>query len=173
MAATPMPDCTGADPWHDSQPHCRVYSEAPRFRSLLEEIVSGQVCLLDAEPAGEREAVLVDCRHSGDALTLARHRFPSRPLVGVVALPEAGRMVEVLARGADGVIALVDPPASWRECLHVVLGGGRWLGGPGVEVSLEQKHARHDIARGECHDGDVTRRTQLFVKSRVGEKIVP
>ena len=76
---------------------------------------------------------------------------------------------DLKAKGGKGSIAEQIAASS----VDVVLGGGRWLGGPGVEVSLEQKHARHDIARGECHDGDVTRRTQLFVRNRVGEKIPP
>jgi hypothetical protein len=83
---------------------------------------------------------------------------------------EAARMVELLACGADGAIALDDPPESWRDCLHVVLGGGRWLGGPGLEISLEQKYASYEISRGDHHAGDVTMRTKLFVKRRVGDK---
>ena len=51
-----------------------------------------------------------------------------------------------------------------------MLGGGRWLGGPGLEVSLEAKEASYDIAKREQHSGDVTLRTKLFVRSRLGDK---
>ena len=159
-----------ADPWADSQPKCRVHSDAPAFRALLEAATGGRVTLLaDDEPA-EREVVLVDCRHGTDMLAPARQRFPARPVVGIVPRFEAARMVELIAHGADGALALHDPPESWREALHVVLGGGRWLGGPGLEISLEQKHARYDVAKGSHHSGDVTMRTKLFVKGRVGDK---
>jgi hypothetical protein len=52
-----------------------------------------------------------------------------------------------------------------------VLGSGRWLGGPGLEVNLQQKDASYDIAKGERHSGDVTTRTRMFVKGRVGDKV--
>ena len=170
MAETPTRGTPGADPWADSQPRCRIHSDVPGFRALAAAAAGGRITLLEDEPTGEREAVLVDCRHAADALAAARQRFPRRPLVGIVPRFEAARMVELLAHGADGAIALDDPPESWRDCLHVVLGGGRWLGGPGLEISLEQKHARYDIARGNQHAGDVTMRTKLFVKGRVGDK---
>jgi hypothetical protein len=170
MAMKPTSGMPGADPWADSKPRCRVHSDAQGFRALVTAAAAGGVILLDNEPAGEREAVLVDCRHAADALAVARHRFARRPLVGIVARFEAARMVELLAQGADGAIALDDPPESWRDCLLVVLGGGRWLGGPGLEISLEQKHAHYEISRGDNHAGDVTVRTKIFVKGRVGDK---
>jgi hypothetical protein len=131
----------------------------------------GRITLLEHEPAGEREAVLVDCRHSADMLAAARQRFARRPMVGVLPRFDAARMVELLAHGADGAIALDDAPQAWRDCLHVVLGGGRWLGGPGLEISLEQKHASYEISKGNHHAGDVTMRTKLFVKGRVSDKV--
>lgn len=160
----------GVDPWHDSPPKCRVHSDAPGFRALVAGASGGRITLLDGEEPSDREAVLVDCRHDDGGLAAARQRFPARPLVGVVARLDAARMVELLARGADGVVALDDPPESWRDGLHVVLGGGRWLGGPGLEVSLEQKYARYEISRGSHHAGDVTMRTKIFVKGRIGDK---
>jgi DNA-binding NarL/FixJ family response regulator len=166
------PDQSGRDPWHGTRPKCRVYADSPRFRALLDEVVGDALTLLDNEPAGEREAVLVDCCHSSDALQAARERHPALPLVGVIAQPDAAGLIEVVARGADGVIALVDPPDTWRECLHVVLGGGRWLGGPGLEISLEQKYASYGVAKGSGRESDVTLRTQIFVKERSGEKNV-
>jgi DNA-binding NarL/FixJ family response regulator len=170
IAMTPRNGQPVADPWDDSQPKCRVHSDAPAFRTLLEEATRGRVTLLaDDEPA-EREVVLVDCRHATDSLALARQRFPARPVVGIVPRFDPSSMVELIASGADGVLALDDPADSWREALNVVLGGGRWLGGPGLEISLEQKHARYDVAKGSHHSGDVTMRTKLFVKGRVGDK---
>lgn len=166
---TPTSGTAGADPWKDAEPRCRIHSDAPGFRGLV-AAAGGRITLLENEPAGEREAVLVDCRHSADMLAAARQRYAPRPLVGVVARFDATRLVELLARGADGAIALDDPPESWRDCLHVVLGGGRWLGGPGLEISLEQKYARYDIAKGNHHSGDVTMRTKLFVKGRINDK---
>lgn len=170
MATTPTCGTPGTDPWKDAQPRCRIHSDAPGFRALVAAAGGGRITLLENEPVGEREAVLVDCRHATDALAVARQRFAPLPLVGVVARFEAARMVELLARGADGAIALDDPPESWRDCLNVVLGGVRWLGGPGLEISLEQKHARYDISKGHHHAGDVTVRTKLFVKGRIGDK---
>lgn len=173
MATSPTRGTPGADPWADSRPRCRVHSDAPGFSTMVAAAAHGRVTLLaDDEPA-EREVVLVDCRHGIDLLALARQRFPARPVVGIVPRFEAARMVELIAHGADGALALDDPPESWREALHVVLGGGRWLGGPGLEISLEQKHARYDVAKGSHHSGDVTMRTKLFVKGRVGDKFAP
>lgn len=171
MANSPSSGASPADPWQDSRPHCRVHSDSPLFRSVLEDAIGGTVTLLESEPCGARETVLVDCRRPGDDLARARNRFPRLPLVGVLAQSEASRMVELLAGGADGVMVLGDPPATWRECLHVVLGGGRWVGGPGLEVCLEQKHALYGISTRERHEGEVTQRTRLFVRSRVGDKI--
>jgi DNA-binding NarL/FixJ family response regulator len=96
--------------------------------------------------------------------------FPRQPIVAVVADSDTGRIIETLTRGPDGVIAMTDPPRAWRECLHVVLGGGRWVGGPGLDVSLEQKYAHHDIATHDLHSGDVTMRTQLFMRDRLADK---
>jgi hypothetical protein len=163
----------GTDPWNESTPRCRVAPDSPRFRQLLEDRLGESVQLLGTEPSGPREAVLVDCIDTAAALGLARQQFPSLPRVGVIAAPDAARIIEALASGADGVIALTDPVDGWRECLHVVLGGGRWLGGPGLEISLEQKHASYDVARREDHAGDVTMRTKLFVRSRLGDKFRP
>lgn len=171
MAMTTTGGPLGADPWADCPIRCRVHSGAPGFPALVAAAAGDRIALLESEPAGEREAVLVDCRQAGETLAHARQRFPARPLIGVVARFDAALMVELLARGADGAIALDDPPESWRDGLNVVLGGGRWLGGPGLEVSLEQKHARYDVSRGNHSAGDVTMRTKLFVKGRVGVKI--
>jgi hypothetical protein len=158
------------DPWRDNLPRCHVHSDSPHFHEQLASLLAGQVEILEEAPTGARAAVLVDCRMDPSELAVARDRYASLPMVGVVATPEAGPIIEALACGADGVIALTDSLKSWRECLHVVLGGGRWLGGPGIEVSLEAKEASYDIAKGERHTGDVTLRTKLFVRSRLGDK---
>jgi DNA-binding NarL/FixJ family response regulator len=129
------------------------------------------VSLVTGPGDGSRAAILVDCVDSVFGIVEARQAYPGRPLVGVLATLEPGRIIEALASGADGVIALNDPPAVWRECLNVVLGGARWLGGPGVEVSLHDKHASYDIAKSERHSGDVTTRTQIFVKKHLGDKL--
>jgi hypothetical protein len=168
---TPRPQ--HRDPWRDNLPNCHVHSDSPHFHEQLKGMLAGEVEILAPGATAARAAVLVDCRMDASDLAVARERFPARPLVGVVATPEAGPIIEALASGADGVIALTDNLKSWRECLHVVLGGGRWLGGPGIEVSLEEKEASYDIAKGERHSGEVTLRTKLFVRSRLGDKFRP
>jgi hypothetical protein len=161
------------DPWRDNLPSCHVHSESPHFHQQLKSMLAGEVEILEPDTTAARTAVLVDCRMDAGELAAARERFPALPMVGVVATPEAGPIIEALACGADGVIALTDNLKAWRECLHVVAGGGRWLGGPGIEVNLEAKEASYDIAKGERHSGDVTLRTKLFVRSRLGDKFRP
>ena len=168
---TPENTAAGTDPWRDAQPECRVYPESLWFQKLLRDFLGDTVRFAGRPAAGEREAILVDCIESTDGIRAARQLYPSYPLVGVLPQTETARIIEVLANNADGVIALTDPPLVWRECLHVVLGGGRWLGGPGLEVNLQHKHATYDIAKGERHSGDVTMRTRMFVKGRVGDKV--
>ena len=170
MASTTMTGSPGADPWADTRPRCRVRTGSPQFVSLVRERLGEDVILLDAGPPGEREAVLVDCRHSDEELVDARKRWPTLPLVAVVNRLDAGQMVELLATGTEGVIALTEPDAAWRECVNVVLGGGRWLGGPGMAVCLEQREARHSIALHAHRADDVTLRTRRFVAGRVGQK---
>ena len=159
-----------ADPWREDQPVCRVYSHSPRFRQLLESYVGDVVKFTASPEKGPREALLVDCTESSDIMRTARTMFPKQPIVAVVADSDAGRIIDTLARGPHGVIAMTDPPRAWRECLHVVLGGGRWVGGPGLDVSLEQKYAHHDIATHDLHSGDVTVRTQLFMRDHISDK---
>lgn len=161
----------GADPWRNDLPACRLYPESARIRRHVEGPLTGLLRLARDGDAATREAVLVDCIDSIAGLVDARQHHASRPLVGVLESFDPGRVIEALASGADGVIALNDPPDVWRECLHVVLGGGRWLGGPGIEVSLHDRHASYDVARSERHAGDVTERTQMFVRNRTGDKV--
>lgn len=161
----------GTDPWRNDLPVCRVHPESARVRRHVEGALAGLLRLAQGPETGPREAVLVDCIESVFGLVEARQRHASRPLVGVLATFDPGRIIEALASGADGVIALSDPPEVWRECLHVVLGGGRWLGGPGIEVSLQDKYASYDVARSERHSGEVTERTQMFVRNHMGDKV--
>jgi len=128
------------------------------------------VALTDSPERGAREGLLVDCTESMDTLTVATAKFTDHPIVAVLGETDTMGAMEALARGADGVIALRDPPEMWRECINVVLGGGRWLGGPGLDVQLEDKESSYDIATGKRHNGDVTLRTKLFVRNRLADK---
>lgn len=158
------------DPWRDVPPVCRVYSGYAPFRKLLEAYLGGAVKLTDSPERGAREGLLVDCTASMDTLRLASEKFPTHPTIAVLSETDAPSIMESLAAGADGVIALKDPPETWRECVHVVLGGGRWLGGPGLDVSLEDNVSSYDIATNQRHSGDVTLRTKLFVRNRLADK---
>jgi len=158
------------DPWQDTPPVCRVYSAYAPFRKLLEAYLGGAVKLTDSPDRGTREALLVDCTESMDTLSFATEKFPKHPIVAVLSETDAVGAMEALTRGADGVISLRDPATMWRECMNVILGGGRWLGGPGLDVQLEDKESSYDIATGKRHNGDVTLRTKLFVRNRLADK---
>lgn len=158
------------DPWRDAPPVCRVYSGYAPFRKLLEAYLGGAVKLTDSPERGTREGLLVDCTESMDTLTLATEKFPKHPIIAVLSESDTSGSMEALTRGADGVIALRDPPGMWRECVNVVLGGGRWLGGPGLDVKLEDNLSTYDIATNQRHNGDVTLRTKLFVRNRLADK---
>jgi DNA-binding NarL/FixJ family response regulator len=162
---------SATDPWRDSQPECRLYPDSPWFQKLIRDCLGDAVRIVGRPDAGPREAILVDCIETANGISAARRLYPSHAVVGVLAREDAGRILEILAGGADGVIALTDPPETWRQCLHVVLGGGRWLGGPGLEVKLQHKYTSYDVAKRERHAGDVTMRTKLFVKGSVGDKV--
>lgn len=157
------------DPWREDQPVCRVYSHSPRFRQQLAEYVGQEVRFTAAREKEPREALIVDCTSSTDVVRTARSHFPTHPIVAVIPEGDPARVIELLSCGVEGVIALNDPPSSWREGLNVVLGGGRWVGGPGLDVSLEHKYASYGIATHDRHSGDVTMRTQLFVRNRLAD----
>lgn len=169
--STPDDSPVGTDPWRDAQPECRVYPDSQWFQKLLRDYLGETVHFVGRTDAAPREAILVDCVESSANVSAARARYPSQPLVGVLAREDAARILDILSSGADGVISLTDAPATWRECLHVVSGGGQWLGGPGLEVKFEHKYTSYDISRNERHSGDVTMRTKLFVKGRVVDKV--
>lgn len=158
------------DPWREDLPVCRVYSHSPRFRQQLEGYVGHVIRFTTARDKEPREGLIVDCTVSAEIVRTARGHFPAHPIVAVINDSDPARVIDVLARGVDGVISMNDPPSAWREGLNVVLGGGRWVGGPGLDVSLEQKYASYGIATHDRHSGDVTMRTQLFVKDRLGEE---
>lgn len=159
-----------SDPWREDLPVCRVYSHSPRFRQELEGYVGNVVRFTMAREKEPREALIVDCTESTDIVRTARAQFPTHPLIAVIPASDTSLIIEALARGVDGVISMSDPPSAWREGLNVVLGGGRWVGGPGLDVSLEQKYASYGIATHDRHSGEVTMRTQLFVKNRIGDE---
>lgn len=169
--STSADSSVGKDPWQDLPPECRIYPEAQWFLKLLKDYLGDIVRFVDRPDARPREVVLVECIESMNNINDARKRYPSHAVVGVVGGEDAARILEILASGADGVIAMTETPNEWRECLHVVLGGGRWLGGPGLEVKLQNKYSSYDIAKNDRHSGDVTKRTKLFVKGRVGDKV--
>jgi DNA-binding NarL/FixJ family response regulator len=139
---------TIASPYPNEQPECCVFPASERFRTLLRDLV-------------------------GQELRMREDNDPGQPIVSVLPRHEPEAVISALAQGAAGVLALTDPPASWRECLRVVMGGGRWLGGPGLEISLEEKHTAYDVARSDHHAGEVTLRTKLYVKQRVADKFRP
>lgn len=158
------------NPWHDKGPQCRLFPGDRRFRTLLEDLLGDGLQLQDGDAPHPREPVLVDCLDSPEAIVSARLLYPHQPLVGVLPRHDAGLIIAALAQGAAGVIALTDPPDAWRECVLVVMGGGRWLGGPGLEISLEEKRAVYDVARNDDLQGDVTLRTKLYVRQRVADR---
>jgi hypothetical protein len=158
------------DPWRDAPPVCRVYSTYAPFRKMLEAYLGGAVKLTDSPERGMREGLLVDCTETMDALSLANEKFPDHPIIAVLREMDTTNAMETLTRGADGIIALKDPPDMWRECVHVVLGGGRWLGGPGLDVHLEANQSSYDIATNKRHEGEVTLRTKLFFRNRLADK---
>jgi DNA-binding NarL/FixJ family response regulator len=119
----------------------RVYPESPWFQAAVRRSAGKVLRLVTRPDAGPRETILVNCVESAAAVVSARRLYPSHPILAVLAGADSGRIREVLARGADGVITLDDPPDRWRQSLHVLLGGGRWLGGPEREAEIEQKYA--------------------------------
>jgi hypothetical protein len=163
--STPIPD-----PWEGNRPDCRTFPASDKFPRLLRYVLRDHVRLHDEAGSEVRMPVLVDCAHTDDNIVQARGAHPGMPLIAVHMRHDAGRVLVALEMGVDGVISLTDPPEVWRECLCVVMGGGRWLGGPGLEVRLEHKNIAYDVARHDRHAGDVTVRTRLFVRHRVGDK---
>ncbi len=158
------------NPWPDKGPQCHFFPADQRFRTLLADLLGDGLQLQDGDSPTPREPVLVDCLDSHEAIVSARLLYPHQPLIGVLPRHDAELIIAALAQGAAGVISLTDPPDAWRECVLVVMGGGRWLGGPGLEISLEEKHAVYDVARHDGLQGDVTVRTKLYVRQRVADR---
>jgi len=157
------------DPYPDERPGCGVFPNDLRFLGVLRR-ATGEALLLRDDGAEPGEVVLVNCLMSDEATREARSACPGHALVSVLREHDPTQIIAALAQGAAGVLAMTDPPETWRECLRVVMGGGRWLGGPGLEISLEEKYAAYDVARRDDHAGDVTMRTKLFVRQRVADK---
>ncbi len=158
------------DPWRGSPVQCVPYPRTPEFVALLQGLLGDEVPLVHGTDARDDHIVLVDCRLIVEGMAIARQRYRVHPLVGVVASPDAETILQILAAGADGVISVTEPLAAWRECLNVVRGGARWLGGPGLHVNLESKYASYGIAKRESHAGDITIRTKLFAKTNIVDK---
>jgi hypothetical protein len=138
---------------------------------MLQGVLGEAVPLVEGIEASHSHVVLVDCRQIIEGMTIARQRYPARPLVGVIDEPDPAIIIALLGAGADGVISIAEPLSAWRECLNVVRGGARWLGGPGLHVNLEANDTSYAISKGESHEGDVTMRTRLFVRGRVADKL--
>ena len=150
---------------------CVPYPRTLAFVKLLQEVLGDDVPLLEGLNARDDQVVvLVDCREIVEGMALARQRYATQPLVGVIASADSVAIIRILAAGADGVISVTEPLATWRECLNVVRGGARWLQGPALQVNLETKYASYGIAKRERHDGDITMRTKLFAKSHIADK---
>jgi hypothetical protein len=158
------------DPYADKLPHCTAFPPHAPLSELLRDLVGNCLSVDEDDTVPERYAVVVDCLHSAKNVPLARARYPGRPIIAVVARPDAVQVFEALSTNAEGIVCLTDPAATWRDCVNVVLGGGRWLDGPGMEVSLEHKYARYDVARSSQHSGDITSRTRTFVRQAVPDK---
>lgn len=160
-----------ADPYADRLPHCTAFPADTPLADLLPDLVGTCLAVDDDQHLPERYVVVVDCLHSARNIAPARLRFPGRPIVAAVARPDADQVCDALRENAEGIVCLGDPAVAWRDCVNVVLGGGRWLDGPGVEVLLEHKYTRYGIARGVHQTGDVTMRTQTFVRQSVRDKL--
>ena len=159
--------------WAEFSPPCALYPQTERLAALVRELSADKVTVLPGKGSDPSAAfiVLVNCLDSVDALALARAEHPGRPLVALVAGAESPHVVGALAAGASGIITLADDPPMWRDCMNVVLGGGRWFGGPGVDVSLDKEGTRYGVSRREDHSGDVTMRTRAFVSRNVKDSL--
>ncbi len=158
------------DPYADKLPHCTPYPAQSPLAKLLPDLVGTCLTVDAADRLPDRYAVVVDCLHTSRNIEPARVRHPCRPVIAVVARPDADEVLSALAANAEGIVCLSDPPATWRDCVNVVLGGGRWFDGPGVEVQMENRYTRYEISRGGQHPGDLTMRTRTYVRQAVPEK---
>jgi hypothetical protein len=157
--------------WADKQPRCVIYPPGTALVGLVRDLVGRSLTIDDSDADGERYAVVVDCLESASDIREAREVHLGRPLVAVVSKPDSPQAMAALAADVDGVISLTDSAATWRDCINVVLGGGRWFGGPGVEVSLDHKNATYEVARGADQSGEVTVRTRAFVRDFVKDRL--
>jgi hypothetical protein len=154
-----------------SRPICRLFPLTEPLRALITDLLGNMLQLTTDDDPLPREPVLVDCLRSHDEISSARSVYPEQPLISVLPRHDPELIIAALASGAAGVVALTDEPGQWVACVRVVMGGGRWLGGPGLEISLEDGHAAYDVASSDELKGNVTMRTRLFVRQRVADKI--
>jgi DNA-binding NarL/FixJ family response regulator len=170
-----MTSSTVAPERHDSfagmRPSCRIFPLTEPLRALIADLLGNMLQLTTEDDPAPREPILVDCLRSHDEIAAARSVYPEQPLISVLPRHDPELIIAALAHGAAGVVALTDEPAQWVACVRVVMGGGRWLGGPGLEISLEENHAAYDVASSDELKGNVTMRTRLFVKQRVADKL--
>lgn len=159
-----------ADPWADNQPSCRVFPAETPLEPLLHDLIGNCVNFEQGDAPPSRYAVVVDCLHSTAAIKPARQAHAGRPIMAVVARPDAVEALEALSADVEGIICLTDAGTTWRDCVNVLLGGGRWFGGPGVEISLERRQATYGVSRG-ADTGDITARTRTFVRQNVSDKL--
>lgn len=159
------------DPYADKMPHCTAYPPEAPLAQLLPDLVGACLAVDGPQQVPDRYAVVVDCLHTSRNIDLARLHHPCRPIIAVVSRPDADEVLTALAANAEGIVCLSDPPVIWRDCVNVVLGGGRWFDGPGVEVQMENKFTRYEISRGTQHPGDVTMRTRTYVRQNVPDKL--
>jgi len=87
---TPRPS---TDPWRHS-PELPRALDAPHFHDQIRNLLAGHVEFLDPGSSAPRHGRAGGCRMDANELPVARDRFAKLPMVGVVATPEAGPIIE-------------------------------------------------------------------------------
>lgn len=159
------------DSWQGTELLYLLEPPAEDLHRMLELRLGHRARAVGAGSVRTGVVVIADCRRSMGALAAVRKRWAQQPLVALVADLDPALVIEALAAGADGVLAAAEANAHWLECLHVVRGGGRWVGGPAMGVDLEGKYARYGVSPRTGRAADVTMRTTLFVKGRLADRI--
>src|SRR5829696_610749 len=95
----------GGDPWPTEAVPCVAYPWAPKYVDMLQGVLGEKVPLVEGVDARHPHVVLVDCREIVEGMTIARQRYPTQPIVGVIDEPDAAAIIELLGAGADGVIS--------------------------------------------------------------------
>src|SRR5215211_2844113 len=94
------------DPWQGAPVQCIAYPRTPSFVTALQGVLDDKVTLVEGIDAQRDQVVLVDCREIVQGMIVARQRFSVQPLVGVVDQVDTTTVIQLLAAGADAVIAL-------------------------------------------------------------------